>query len=118
MFAIHYPTMDHDNIVSTTDEFYNVNLTVVSSLSDSQDLAVCEVCGWLSAFCAMLAFGTFGVPIKSPAAQAVNIDPLVFQSYKTFVCFITSWIVLYVTPNESFTFTPWGIVSGLFWVPR
>jgi hypothetical protein len=63
----------------------------------------------------MLAFGTFGVPIKSDAARSVDIDPLVFQSYKTFVCFVTSWLVL--VAGEEFTFSPWGIVSGLFWVP-
>jgi glucose uptake protein GlcU len=88
--------------------------------------ASCEACGWAAAFCSMLAFGSFGVPIKSKAATALDIDPLVFQSYKTFMCFITSWLVL-TLPNSSsndhagttslFTFTPWGIVSGLFWVP-
>jgi glucose uptake protein GlcU len=78
--------------------------------------ASCEACGWAAAFCSMLAFGSFGVPIKSPAATALDIDPLVFQSYKTFMCFITSWLVL-TLPNSHFTYTPWGIVSGLFWVP-
>lgn len=63
----------------------------------------------------MLAFGSFGVPIKSDAAVSVDIDPLVFQSYKTFMCFITSWLVLLA--GEEFVFSPWGIVSGLFWVP-
>ena len=61
-----------------------------------------------------LAFGSFGVPIKSDAAKSVDIDPLVFQSYKTFMCFATSWFILLFEP---FQFTPWGIVSGLFWVP-
>lgn len=76
----------------------------------------CEICGWAAAFCSMLAFGSFGVPIKSPAAVSVNIDPLVFQSYKTFMCFATSWLVI-LFGLEPFTFTPWGILSGLFWVP-
>jgi glucose uptake protein GlcU len=75
----------------------------------------CEACGWAAALCSMLAFGTFGVPIKSKAAVSVDIDPLVFQTYKTFMCFATSWLVLLA--GEPFTFTPWGIVSGLFWVP-
>jgi hypothetical protein len=78
-------------------------------------VAACETCGWAAAFCSMLAFGTFGVPIKSEAARKVDIDPLVFQSYKTFMCFVTSWLVL--LGGEGFVFTPWGIVSGLFWVP-
>ena len=74
-----------------------------------------ESCGWLAAALSALAFGTFGVPIKSEAAQSVDVDPLVFQSYKTFLCFATSWLVL--MGGEEFTFSPWGIVSGLFWVP-
>lgn len=77
--------------------------------------AACETCGWAAAFCSMLAFGTFGVPIKSQAAVKVDIDPLVFQSYKTFMCFATSWLV--ILAGEEFVFTPWGIVSGMFWVP-
>ena len=74
-----------------------------------------EACGWAAAVCSMLAFGTFGVPIKSEAARSVDIDPLVFQSYKTFMCFATSWLV--VLAGEEFSFSPWGIVSGFFWVP-
>lgn len=75
----------------------------------------CESCGWAAAICAMLAFGSFGVPIKSQRSISVDIDPLVFQSYKTIVCFLTCWLVLLA--GVPFTFTPWGIVSGLFWVP-
>lgn len=70
----------------------------------------------MAAFGSMLAFGSFGVPIKSEAARSVDVDPLVFQTYKTAMCFATSWLIL-LTGSESFTFTPWGIVSGLFWVP-
>jgi len=64
----------------------------------------------------MLAFGTFGVPIKLKVPKSLNIDPLVMQSYKTGMCFITSWLFLFYQ-GEAVTFTPWGIVSGLFWVP-
>jgi hypothetical protein len=74
-----------------------------------------EACGWMAAAAAMLAFGSFGVPIKGQAATSVDIDPLVFQSYKTFMCFVTSWLILLF--GESFEFTPWGIVSAMFWVP-
>ena len=75
----------------------------------------------------------------------MDIDPLVFQSkrlyidalfiefiseaffahafrffpchaaYKTFMCFVTSWLVLAI--GEPLSFTPWGIVSACFWVP-
>jgi len=75
----------------------------------------CQTCGLIAAFIGVLAWGTFGVPIKSNAAQRVNIDPLVFQTYKTTMCFLTSWLILLY--GESFSFTPWGFVSGLFWVP-
>jgi glucose uptake protein GlcU len=76
----------------------------------------CEVCGLVAAFVAMIAFGSFGVPIKSKVAKSVDIDPLVMQTYKTAMCFITSWIIFFMR-GQPFTFTPWGIVSGLFWVP-
>lgn len=54
----------------------------------------CDVCGWMAAVGGMLAFGSFGVPIKSKVAQSVDIDPLVMQTYKTSMCFLTSWLVL------------------------
>eukprot|EP00591_Stephanopyxis_turris_P005682 CAMPEP_0195509698 /NCGR_PEP_ID=MMETSP0794_2-20130614/2560_1 /TAXON_ID=515487 /ORGANISM="Stephanopyxis turris, Strain CCMP 815" /LENGTH=387 /DNA_ID=CAMNT_0040636979 /DNA_START=64 /DNA_END=1224 /DNA_ORIENTATION=+ len=74
-----------------------------------------DTCGWIAALISCLAFGTFGVPIKGKAANSVNIDPLVMQSYKTFMGFLTSWVVLLM--GRPFSFTPWGIVSGMFWVP-
>lgn len=74
-----------------------------------------DSCGWAAAVISCLAFGSFGVPIKGAAANSVDIDPLVFQSYKTFMCFLTSWLVLLL--GQELTYTPWGIVSGLFWVP-
>ena len=72
-------------------------------------------CGWLAAAVSCVSFGSFGVPIKGDAATSVDIDALVMQSYKTIMCFLTSWIVLLL--GEPFTYTPWGIVSGAFWVP-
>lgn len=63
----------------------------------------------------MLAFGSFGVPIKSKVAQTLDIDPLAMQTYKTSMCFLTCWLVLLY--GEELSFTPWGFVSGLFWVP-
>jgi glucose uptake protein GlcU len=75
----------------------------------------CEACGWAAAVLSMVAFGSFGAPIKSQKCKAVNVDPLVFQSYKTFMCFATSWLVLLT--GQEFSYTPWGIVSGFFWVP-
>jgi len=76
----------------------------------------CELCGWLAAIVSCISFGTFAVPIKSDAAKSCDVDPLVFQSYKTFMCFVTSFLTLPLF-NQTFYFTPWGIVSALFWVP-
>eukprot|EP00547_Thalassionema_nitzschioides_P018861 CAMPEP_0194238394 /NCGR_PEP_ID=MMETSP0158-20130606/5156_1 /TAXON_ID=33649 /ORGANISM="Thalassionema nitzschioides, Strain L26-B" /LENGTH=404 /DNA_ID=CAMNT_0038972635 /DNA_START=9 /DNA_END=1223 /DNA_ORIENTATION=+ len=73
------------------------------------------VVGWFAAFIGAIGFGSFAVPIKGEAANSVDIDPLVMQSYKSLVCFLTSWLVILL--GQEVTFTPWGIVSGLFWVP-
>ncbi|KAL7511027.1 hypothetical protein ACHAXN_007894 [Cyclotella atomus] len=75
------------------------------------------ITGWLSAAIATLSFGSFAVPIKSPSADSVDIDPLVMQSYKSIMCFFTAWLVLLPPMNTPFSFTPWGFVSGIFWVP-
>ncbi|KAG7346667.1 drug/metabolite transporter superfamily protein [Nitzschia inconspicua] len=72
-----------------------------------------ETCGWLAAVLAVFAWGTFGVPIKSNVNVDVNF--FVMQSYKTIVCFVTSWLVILL--GEPIRFSAWGIVSGLFWVP-
>jgi len=72
--------------------------------------------GWIAALVSIVAFGSFGAPIKSEVVQKLNVNPLVYQSYKTFMCFVTSWLVL-VFRIEDFSYTPWGIISGLFWVP-
>lgn len=86
------------------------------SVAPDSSSSTCEVCGWFAACAAMLAFGSFGVPVKSKVAKSLDIDPLVMQSYKTGMCFLTSWLFLLIR-GEKVTFTPWGIVSGLFWVP-
>ncbi|KAG7364724.1 drug/metabolite transporter superfamily protein [Nitzschia inconspicua] len=72
-----------------------------------------ETCGWFAAVLAVFAWGTFGVPIKSNVNVDVNF--FVMQSYKTIVCFVTSWLVILL--GEPIRFSAWGIVSGLFWVP-
>ena len=38
------------------------------------------------------------------------------QSFKMLVCFVTAWPVVWLL-GETIQFTPWDIVSGLFWVP-
>lgn len=72
-----------------------------------------ELCGWISGVIAALAFGSFGVPIKLTCN--VKVDPLVMQTYKSSVAFLCCWVVLLV--GEPLKFSPWGILSGLFWCP-
>jgi len=74
--------------------------------------------GWMAAMGSMIGFGSFGALIKCESARKLQIDPLVFQTYKSGMCFITSWMVLGAgfVPH-GFRFSPWGIVSGFFWVP-
>jgi glucose uptake protein GlcU len=73
------------------------------------------VLGWFAAFVGAVGFGSFAVPIKGDTATKVDIDPLVMQSYKSLMCFVTSWLVVLL--GQQVTFTWWGVVSGLFWVP-
>jgi glucose uptake protein GlcU len=73
-----------------------------------------ETCGWIAGLIAAVSFGSFGVPIKATKAR-IKVDPLVMQSYKSVICFLTCWLVIPL--GVPFSFTPWGIVSGLFWVP-
>ena len=54
------------------------------------------------------------MPMKMPSVLEHEIDPLVYQSWKTTMFFLTSWLCLAWT---SFNFTPWGILSGLSWIP-
>ena len=65
-----------------------------------------ETCGWVAGIIAAISFGTFGVPIKSTKAK-IKVDPLVMQSYKSLLCFLTCWLVIPL--GEPFKFTPWGI---------
>jgi hypothetical protein len=67
------------------------------------------VIGWIAVLIAVIGFGSYAVPIKDQAANSVDVDPLVMQS-------VTSWFVLFINGQE-LSFTYWGIVSGLFWVP-
>lgn len=69
--------------------------------------------GVLSAVGAIFFFGSYAVPMKTPAVLVANIDPIIFQSYKSFACFATSWLVLAYVPLK---FTWWGMLGALIWV--
>jgi glucose uptake protein GlcU len=71
-----------------------------------------DSCGWIAAIIASLAYGSYGVPIK--ATLDIDVHPLVLQSYKTIVLFLSCWFVLAF--GETAKFTPYGLLSGFLWV--
>ena len=72
-----------------------------------------DSCGWTAAIVALLAYGTYGVPIKE-THKIPDLNPLVFQSYKSVVMFAMAPMVVML--GVPLRFTPWGILSGLLWV--
>eukprot|EP00977_Amphora_coffeiformis_P027653 scaffold34629_cov154-Amphora_coffeaeformis.AAC.4 len=72
-----------------------------------------ENCGWVAAVVAVVAWGSFGAPLKTAAKVEVNF--FVMQTYKTVICFLTCWLVLLL--GVDLRWSNWGIASGLFWVP-
>jgi len=84
--------------------------------------------GLIAALLAAFFFGSYGVPMKGEAATKVDVDPLVFQTYKAFTVLFTSVIVILFNnvlahSNDGFKpwtvndFTPWAFVSASLWVP-
>lgn len=77
-----------------------------------------EVYGLVAAALAAISFGTYGVPMKGEAATRVDVDPLVFQTYKACTVLASSYalVLLNIIPRD-WSFTYWGFVSAAFWVP-
>lgn len=50
--------------------------------------------GFAAALASTIFFGSFGVPIKSQAIVKAQVDPVIFQCYKTAACFCSSWLAL------------------------
>jgi glucose uptake protein GlcU len=71
-----------------------------------------DTCGWVAAVIAALTYGSFGVPIKG--TKDIPVHPLIMQSYKTFVMFVTCWGVTLL--GVDIAFTKWGLLSGFLWV--
>ena len=69
--------------------------------------------GYFWAASSAVLFGSFAVPIKTPAMVAARVDPAVIQAYKSMSCFLSSWLVLLFRP---FQFSYWGIVGAAIWV--
>ncbi|BBN10202.1 hypothetical protein MPTK1_5g01810 [Marchantia polymorpha subsp. ruderalis] len=68
--------------------------------------------GLIAAVAAMVFFGSYAVPLKFPVVVAAQVDPIVYQTYKSFACFATSWLVLIYVPLR---FTWWGMVGASMW---
>jgi len=73
-----------------------------------------EILPWLAVIGAWICFGSFAVPMKSKQVMDAGVNPIIFQCYKTFWAFASSFLVLFFQPFE---FTWWGIASGFSWVP-
>ena len=56
------------------------------------------ITGLVAAFIAAICFGSYGVPMKGEAATRVDVDPLVFQSYKAFTVFVSVAVILFTSP--------------------
>ena len=52
--------------------------------------------GWMAAFVGAVFHGSYTVPMKGKEANSVDIDPFVFQTYKSSMCFCTCWFVLFL----------------------
>ena len=74
------------------------------------------VVGYIAVAVAVICFGSFAVPAKWASVRAANVHPLVYQTYKTFWCFATSWLALLV-PGVQLVFTPFGVLIAVAWVP-
>jgi glucose uptake protein GlcU len=78
-----------------------------------------EYYGWMAALVSMVSFGSFGVPIRS--TRSLQVHPLVMQSFKTIVCFLTcGWVLVAFPAAEPVPLSStikWGLLSGVFWVP-
>lgn len=71
-----------------------------------------DACGWIAAPIAALSYGSFGVPIRG--TKHIPVHPLMMQSYKTLVMFVTCWAVTLL--GVDIAFTKWGLLSGCLWV--
>ena len=52
-----------------------------------------EVTGLISAALAALCFGSYGVPMKGEAATRVDVDPLVFQTFKAVAVLVSALLL-------------------------
>ena len=72
-----------------------------------------EATGLAWALASVFLFGSFAVPIKTPAMQQARVHPIVIQCYKSTACFVTSFLVLLL---RDFKFSYWGVLGAGIWV--
>ena len=72
-----------------------------------------EASGLAWALASILFFGSFAVPIKTPAMQQARVQPIIIQVYKSTACFTTSFFVLLL---RDFKFSYWGVLGAAIWV--
>jgi hypothetical protein len=61
-----------------------------------------ELTGLIASFLAAVSFGSYGVPMKGEAATRVDVDPLVFQTYKAVTVFVSCNLPYSLQPLYSF----------------
>lgn len=98
--------------ITVCRHFLHTTMTTTTPLLDGCS----DSCGWTAAVIAALAYGTYGVPIKATKHMIPDLNPLVFQSYKTCVMLVMAPPVVLLLGGLPLRFSPWGILSGLLWV--
>eukprot|EP00927_Polykrikos_kofoidii_P017720 TRINITY_DN18099_c0_g1_i1.p1 TRINITY_DN18099_c0_g1~~TRINITY_DN18099_c0_g1_i1.p1 ORF type:complete len:370 (+),score=48.08 TRINITY_DN18099_c0_g1_i1:63-1172(+) len=67
-----------------------------------------------------ISMGSYPVPIKAPSVMKANVNPLVFQCYKSCWVFILGFLFIVLNLIRGlpwFVFTYWGILGAAAWVP-
>ncbi|KAG2383546.1 hypothetical protein C9374_004217 [Naegleria lovaniensis] len=115
--------MNRFQIPITSEYNLNVGIQSLSTISSNNDttngtnpnaMNVPEWFGWIGVVICILAWGTFGLPLKVKWVQQANIHPFIFQFYFSSVVCITSFIVL---AWNDWYFSFWGMLGSACWVP-
>lgn len=77
--------------------------------------------GWMSAFGAMLIFGTYAICMKNPSLEAVKADVMVFQCYYSpaaAMILFTIWLLTGASEGMTFSASSlaYGVVFAVFWI--
>lgn len=102
------------SLKSVLDNSSNYNSSFSSNALDNCS----DSCGWVAAMIALVAYGSYAVPIKQ--TQSIEVHPLVFQSYKSLMMLllappVTMFLGLAPIFQQPITLY-WGILSGGLWV--